>query len=431
MQTLLTPGARAVTAMAPDGGRQGHGAVHLARQPILDQRGTVFGYELLYRDGADAVRCDDCGDGASASVLSNAVLALGLDTLTAGRPAFVNFTRGLLLGDAATLLPPSALVVEVREDVPVDQDVVDACARLHDRGYAIGLDDFVAGSPAEALLPFVKFIKVDVLDTSMDECRALAARFRPRGVRLIAEKVERAEVVDALRPIGYQLFQGYYFCRPTTFTASPMAGQQLAYLRLLAALNREDLPVSALEELVKADVSLTYRVLRSVNSAAFGLRREVTSLRQALLLLGRDRIRKWVSVWTLAGLNHGQTSEMLAVALVRARCCEALARELEGCDDDNAFFLLGLCSVLDAILRRPMSAAIAEMPLPALVKDALLGQPNVARDVLDAVTSYERGAWDVSTRTLDRLRVSVLRLADAYADALQWARGLDAEVPAC
>lgn len=398
-------------------------SVHLARQPILDHRGQVFGYELLYRGARDAVSCVDVGDRASAQVLTNAVLALGLDTLTGGKPAFVNFTRGLLISDAATLLPPSALVVEVREDVPVDREVVEACERLHDRGYAIGLDDFVAGSPAEALLPFVTFVKVDVLQTSMAECAALATRFRPRGLRLVAEKVERPDTVDTLRPLGYQLFQGYYFCRPTTFSSAPLGGRQMAYLRLLTALNREDLPVAELEELVKSDASLTYRVLRSVNSPAFGLRREITSLRQALLLLGRDRIRKWVSVWTLAGLSSEQTHEMLAVALVRARCCEALGRERDG-ECENGYFLLGLCSLLDAILMRPMADAISEMPLPALVKDALLGQPNAAREVLDAVTAYEQGAWDSATRILNQLRVPVERLAAAYSDALLWARGM-------
>jgi len=405
--------------------------VHLARQPILDPRGGVFGYELLYRGSAADESCDDVGDRASARVLSNAVLSLGLDTLTAGRPAFVNFTRGLLLADAATLLPPSSLVVEVREDVPVDREVIDACSRLHDRGYAIGLDDFVAGSPAEALLPFTKFIKVDVLTTPPEECARLASVYRPRGVRLIAEKVEEAAVVERLRPLGYQLFQGYHFCRPTTFSSAPLAGHQLAYMRLLAALNRDDLPVSELEALVKADVSLTYRVLRSVNSPAFGLRREVTSLRQALLLLGRDRIRKWVSVWTLAGLGQGQSAEMLAVALVRARCCEALGREFGGEEMESGYFLLGLCSVLDALLRRPMAAAIAEMPLPLLVRDALLGQPNPARAVLDAVTAYERGAWDMASRILHHLRLPILRLTEAYTDALRWARGLETEAPAC
>ncbi|MGC4083913.1 MAG: HDOD domain-containing protein [Vicinamibacterales bacterium] len=406
-------------------------AVHLARQPILDARGSVFGYELLYRGEADATACDDIGDRASAHVLSNAVLALGLDTLTAGRPAFINFTRGLLLSEAATLLPPSALVIEVREDVPVDADLVDACSALHDRGYAIGLDDFVSGSPAEALLPFVKFVKVDVLETPLDVCAALAARFRAHGIRLIAEKVECATVADALRPLGYQLFQGYYFCRPTTFTTAPMAGRQIAYLQLLAALNREDLPVSELEDLVKADVSLTYRVLRSVNSPAFGLRREITSIRQALLLLGRDRIRKWVSVWTLAGLSTGHTEEMLAIALVRARCCEALGRDLAGHECDSGFFLLGLCSVLDAILKRPMAAAIAEMPLPVLVKDALLGLPNPAREVLDAVRAYEQGAWDGASRILHPLRLPIVRLIDAYRDALSWTRGLATDAPTC
>ena len=396
----------------------------VARQPILDLSGRVYGYELLYRNTADATECVAEGDLAGARTLTDAVLALGLDVLTSGRPAFINFTRSLLLNGAGTLLPPTSMVIELREDAMIDEALVDTCRHLHHRGFAIALDDFVPGSSAEALIPFASFVKVDVLQIPAADRMKLAARLVPRGVRLIAEKVETAEVAEEARSHGYRLFQGYYFCRPKTFATSAMPGQRMAYLGLLGALNRDDLSVDELEDLVKHDVSLSYRVLRSVNSWLYGLRHEVTSIRHALVLLGLDQIRKWASVWVLAGLNSTGTQETVNVAIVRARCCELIGDHIAGTDEAASYFLLGLCSLLDVILGRPMADALKEMPLPASINDALLGEQNDPRRVLDAVLAYEQGKWNDAADALTALRVPADTLPEIYADALRWAREL-------
>jgi EAL and modified HD-GYP domain-containing signal transduction protein len=398
--------------------------VCVARQPILDLAGRVYGYELLYRGSADATACTVEGDIAGARVLSDAVLALGLDVLTNGRLAFINFTRSLLLNGAGTLLPPTSMVIELREDIEVDDALIELCRNLHGRGFALALDDFVPGSSAEAIIPYASFVKVDVLAIPAAERKKLAARLVPRGIRMIAEKVETAEIVEEARSHGYRLFQGYYFCRPKTFAASAMPGRHLAYLGLLGALNREDLGVDELEDLVKHDVSLSYRVLRSVNSWLYGLRHEVTSIRHALVLLGIDQIRKWASVWVLAGLNSTGTQETVNVAILRARCCELIGDQLAGAEEGQSFFLLGLCSLLDVVLGREMADALKEMPLPSAINDALLGEQNQPRHVLDAVLAYEQGKWTEAAEAMERLRLSPDLLPGIYAAALRWAREL-------
>lgn len=397
--------------------------VYVARQPIVDQAGKIFGYELLYRAAAADSACTTAAELASARVLSDTVLNLGLDTLTAGHLAFVNLTRPLLVNDAGTLLPRGATVLELREDVPVDGDVVDACRRLHAMGYALALDDFTAESDAEALLPYVKFVKVDVLATPVDAWAPLARRLSSLGARLVAEKAETAEVVRTAGAAGYTLFQGYFFCKPSTFSAAAVPARRLAYLNLLAALSRPELTIRELEDLVKHDVSLSYRVLRCINSASFGLRREITSIRQALVLLGTGQIRKWASVWSLAGLNSG-TPETVTLALLRARCCELVGAVLSDADAASEFFILGLCSLLDAMLNRPMATALGDMPLSAPIREALLGRPNFARSVLDLVIAYERGTWDEATGAATRIGLPAHVLPAAYADALRWAREL-------
>ena len=326
-------------------------SIYVARQPILDERGRVFGYELLYRHAPGATSCVADGDLASASVLTGAVLDLGLETLTNGRQAFLNVTRPLLLGKLDTLIPPEGVVIELLETVAIDDEVIGICRDLRANGYQLALDDFVAGSDAEALLPHVSYVKVDVLATPAPVVSELAERFARSGIRLLAEKVETREVYEQTRVAGYSLFQGYYFCRPVTQSSAAVPAQQLAYLRLLAALNKPDLTTAEVERLVKEDVSLSVRVLRSVNSAAYPIRTEVRSIGQALFLLGIEPIRKWASVWCLTGLSAGATTELATLALLRARACELVGERIRGVESSEAF-LVGLFSLLDVMLNR-------------------------------------------------------------------------------
>ncbi len=397
--------------------------VCVVRQPILDQAGRVFGYELLYREETPEAETAS-PDLARARVITDAVLSLGLETLTDGLPAFLSLTRELLVREAGTLLPPDSTVLELPDSLVVDADVLGACRRLHGLGYQLAMNGLGTPRDAEALTPFVKFLKVDTAELSEAWRAALPARYAPHGVRLIASKVETYETARELQNAGYSLFQGYYFCKPDTVGAEALPGRRLAYLRLLSALNAPDVSIGEIEDLVKHDVTLSYRVLRCINSAAFGLRREVTSIRQALVLLGIAQIQKWASVWSMAGLNSGGTSETVSMAIIRARCCELLGNRLLGDDAGSEYFLLGLCSLLDSMLRRPMADALAEVPVSDVIKAALLGQPNIARSILDAVVAYERGEWDLASEAAHQALFDPAMLPAAYADALRWSREL-------
>lgn len=401
-------------------GHDSRKAVSVARQPILDQDGQIFGYELLYRAELGTTSADDL---TGARVLTDAVLGVGLDALTCGLKAFVSLTHHMLVDGAGSLLPPESTVLEIRSDIPPTDEVIETCKRLHEGGYALALDDFRAGSPVEALLPFVQYVKVDTRRTTPAELRMTAFRLRGRPLKLIAESVEAAQTAEIARATGYQYFQGYYFCRPTTFATSPLPARRLAYLNLLAALNKPNLSLDEVENLVKHDLSLSYRVLRSVNSAASGSRQEVTSIRRALLLLGVSQIRKWASVWSMAGLSEGGTPETVAVALVRARCCELAGEKIQS-PDAGSYFLLGLCSLLDVILQRPMKDALADMPLPESIREALLGGSNQARDVLTTMIAHEQGDWDKAAATAARVGLHESHLPALYAESLRWTREL-------
>jgi c-di-GMP phosphodiesterase len=392
-------------------------SIYVARQPLLTATSEVFGYELLYRATGQAQSCIDRGDGAAASVLTDALLSIGIDGISGGRPVFLNLTRSLLLQDLSTLLQPDLTVLEVLEDVVIDDEIIAACRNLHKQGYALALDDFVEDSGAEVLLPYTRFVKVDVLQQSAAQTRTLVARLIERGIKVIAEKVETQEVFHATREQGCSLFQGYYFCRPKTLTARAVPARQLAYLQLVSALRDPDLSIAELENLVKHDVSITYRVLRLVNSAGFAVRREITVLRDALLLVGIRTIANWVTVWAMTGLNRAP-GEVATLAMMRARTCELLGNKLNG--EGDRLFLLGLCSMLDTMLDVPLETALEALPLAPEIKAALLDVPGKERSMLDAVIAYERGEWEEAERLAVALGLPAESLADAYRDALRW-----------
>jgi EAL and modified HD-GYP domain-containing signal transduction protein len=411
--------------MQPD--NQQHHPVYIARQPILDHAGQVFGYELLYRaNGADAT-CEAGGDVASANVFTTAVLTMGLEMLTNGRPAFVNLTRSLLLNGAATVLPAPSCILEISSEIVVDDAIVEACRRLQDGGYTLALDHYTGQEEVAPLLPFVKFVKVDVQAVDAEGRASIGRRLMHR-VRLIAVKVETAEVFEETKKSGYCLFQGFFFCRPTTVKGATPPARRLLYLRLLAAINQPNVTLFELEELIKQDVSLCYRVLRCINSAAFGLQMEIHSIRQALVLLGVAQVRKWASVWSLASAAQGTNAEVLPVAIIRARCCEILGDTATGVPPNSGLFLLGMCSLLDAMLGRPMAAAVAELPLAGEIRAALLGRPNMARSILDVVIAYERGEFDAAASAAAALGLPSNALPAAYNDALRYARELSRDV---
>src|SRR5215510_3116226 len=274
--------------------------LYVSRQPILDLNDRVFGYELLHREEAT----DRMGVGNGTSAL----LDLGLETVTGGRQSFLNLTRSTLVGHIPSLLPQDEIVIEVRDNVTVDDEVIEACRRLHEKGYRLALENFVSGSDAESLLPYASFVKVDVVATPNSVAQSLPKQLAPYGIGLLAEKVDTRAMYHRMCVAGYTLFQGFYFCEPLLHEAVALTTQTLAYLRLLAALNRPELSTVDMERLIlKQDVSLSQRVLRSLNSAAYPMRSDVKSIGQALLLFGLEPIRRWASACCLVGLNGNAT----------------------------------------------------------------------------------------------------------------------------
>lgn len=396
----------------------------MAKQPIFDRLKRVIAYELLFRSGTENLFTDLDGNRASQSVLNSVVHVFGLASLTGGKPAFVNFTRDLLVSRLAYVIPPNQLVVEILETVEPDDEVIKACQELRQSGYRIALDDFVLRPGHERLLSVADIVKVDFLQTKGDDRKQLSQTLARSKILLLAEKVETPEDFEEAVRLGYHYFQGFFFCKPEVISSSEIPSHKLAYLRLMVELNRPEIDFGYLESVLKSDISVSYKLLRYINSAAIGLRYPVTSLRQAMVLLGEQNLRRWILLALTTFLLEDKPQELCLLGVIRGRFCELICQKLGwqmlGVDP----FLVGFLSILDALLDRPLPELLEELPVAPEIKDALLGKPTFLGSVYKIVTAYERAEWDKVTELAKKVNLPEEELPLLYIESVVWSDNL-------
>lgn len=411
--------------MQPASGQSGaaakpsHALRYVARQPILTADEKVFGYELLFRDGVENYFRNPDIEAASRGTLDTSLL-MGLDVLCDGRRAFINCTRDTLIKEYITLLPPQQTAVEVLESVPVDDLVVAACQRLKESGYTIALDDFAFDDPREALTSVADIIKVDVRTTSAPQCAAMVKKYAPKKCRMLAEKVETHEEFLAAKSAGFLYFQGYFFRKPELMQAREIPASRVNYLRLLQVISKPELEPRELEEAIKGEASLCYRLLRYLNSAAFGFRTEIKSIRHALAILGEREVRRWLRLVATLSAAENKPSDLVLSALVRAHFCELLAPRIKHGDSD--LFLMGLLSLMDAILEIPMGLVLEGISVDHETKSVLLDQPSLLTPMYKLMLAQEAGDWQAVAESNSRLNLPETLIAESHWKAMQWAR---------
>jgi c-di-GMP-related signal transduction protein len=413
MATNEAPGARQDSAGSdPDSALR-----YVARQPILDLQGKVYGYELLFRSGTETVFNAD-GEFATRTMIDNTVL-FGLEKLTGSLPAFVNCTAEALIREQVGLLPPSLTVLEILETVEPVPELIQACRHLKSLGFRLALDDFVWKPSLEPLIRIVDYIKFDFILSGEIERREMLARLKGNPAVLLAEKVETQQDYQRASAEGFTLFQGYYFCRPTLLTRRKIPANQISHIEMLRLLQETPLDVPRASEAVKRDAALTYRLLRLVNSPACAMRQEVRSISAALMALGEDVFRRIATLAIASELNSGQPAEILRMAFVRARFCElaAAACWLNTLEQ----YLMGMFSMLPAMLRAPMEEILSALPLRTEIRSALLGEPNPERTPLAWLEANEQGDWQTCDAVALEQRLDPEYLHRSYTDALVWA----------
>jgi EAL and modified HD-GYP domain-containing signal transduction protein len=390
--------------------------VFVARQPIFDPRLEVAAYELLFRGSnwvQEAVISDH--DEATSTVVINAFTELGIDNVVGDRRAWVNVSRDFIVRAMAFALPRDKVVLELLEDQAVDDALINQLQLLRRDGYKIALDDFAWSSEREPLLQHVDIVKVEVLDRDHAAVAEDVERLRPYNLTLLAEKLETREDYERCAALGFDLFQGYFFCKPETLSAKGVAPNRLSMLQLVAALQDPDVQFAQLETLIARDVALSYRLLRYINSAFFGLRREVDSIGRALTLLGVENVKRWSTLTIFAGIDE-KPREVIVTGLTRARFCELAGPKYFGEAQPDRLFTLGLFSVIDALMDAPMEEVLSKIPFPAEMTDALVKHAGTKGELLDAAIRCERGKF--ANRQLAEIQLEAMSWATEAADQL-------------
>lgn len=406
-----------LSCSVPAGAETAGGSRYVARQPILDLGGKVHGYELLFRNGPEAKFRGD-GEFATRTMLDNAVL-YGVGRLTRGLPAFVNCTMEALTANLVQVLPSGMTVLEILETIEPTPEVVDACRRLKAAGYRLALDDFTWRPGIDPLVELAHYVKIDFAATNEEERRRLLRQLSGTAVALVAEKVETQDQFAEARDTGFTLIQGYYFCRPTILENRKVPANRLSQIEILRMLRDESFDLRKLAQVVRRDASLTYRLLRLINSPACAIQQEVRSVQAALIVVGEEAFRRMATLAIASELSAGRPVELLRMAFVRARFCEVGAG-LCGLDGTEQY-LLGLLSLLPAMLRIPMKEVAASLPVREEIGRALKGQKVPERTLLSWLESYERGDWTACDLVAEKRKLNAGELLHCYEEALEWA----------
>ena len=393
----------------------------IARQPIFNHNKRLFAYELLYR-GTKNLSLDNIGgERATTSLLTSAFLTEGLEKISGNKPCFINFTEELLTGNIVENFPKNKIIIEILEDVIPTPEVIAACKHLKQQGYILALDDFVFNRKLYPLIELADIIKFDFLLTPVDTVHKALHYLSHYDIELLAEKVETHEEFTKALKLGFTYFQGYFFAKPEVMRIKELATSQVHLLSLVAEINKRDISTKRLTQIITADVSLSYKLLRYINSAYFYLIKKIESITHAITYLGEDEIRRFVTLVAISELASHKPPELIKLATIRAKFCEQLGLHSGWMTNPDELFLLGLFSLLDAMLDTPMEKITAGLPITEEVKLALNSQNGPLSAFLTTVIAYEKGEQEEYLKSLKHLEIDKQDMHMLYLDAVAYA----------
>jgi c-di-GMP-related signal transduction protein len=397
---------------------------YIARQPIFDRDMGIHGYELLYRQGSDNffVQMDD--NQATTELIYNSFFVFGLYDLTEGTKAFINFSKELIETDIPTMLPKQSIIVEILERNPATQATVEACKRIKAMGYSLALDDFIFDEYNQPLLELVDIVKIDYPSLSLDVQSKLIKKYG-KQTKFLAEKLETREDFNIAMKLGYDYFQGYFFCKPSMFNSRDVASLNINLFNILKELNTLDPCFSHVAEIIEGDLGLSLKLLKLANSVYFAARSEITSILHALSFIGLNELYQWISIMMLKEQTNIENAAVVKLSLVRAKFMELLAKELHPKDNPNEYFFTGMFSFIDVLLNQSMEKVLKGLPLSDKVKQALLGEENEQCKLLNCVIDYETANMDESEEKSIIGVIGSKKFMSIYIDAIKWVNSLN------
>jgi c-di-GMP-related signal transduction protein len=403
--------------------------VFVARQPIFTKKREVFGYELLYRNNIVNNFAEINGDEATAEVMINSFLNIGIEEISNGKPCFLNFTEKLLQLKLPTFFNPQEIIVEILETVEPSLELLKICHELKELGYQIALDDFVLDENNPILLSlfrFVDIIKVDFLNTTLktrEKIEKLAKIFK---IQLLAEKIETRQEFEQAALKGYHYFQGYFFEKPAIVSSKDIPTYFHSYFEIINALSGLEPRIDVIAKWIEQDISLSYKLLKLINSPAFRTKQRIKSIQQAIVMLGLKEIQKWIYVLAIRDLSVNKqdiSNELITISLTRAKMCELLVKEKKE-SSNSPYFLTGMFSLMDSLLNTSMETVLNTLPLHEDICDALTGKQNHLSDMLDLAIAVEKGNWDEVSKICNKFGIIENIVFSQYYQSLAWSTNL-------
>ena len=398
--------------------------IFLARQAVYNKKRNVEYYELLYRN-SDTNRFDPnvSSKNATYEVINN-ISCIGFEVLTINKKGLINCDEEVLMCDAITVLSNSDIIIEILESVIPTIDIIYRIKQLKELGYEIALDDVVDFDYIEKYLPYVKYVKVDFLLTNSKQRYELLQKLKQYKVLLLAEKVESEEEFKEAVSLGCHYFQGYYFSKPNIVKGKDITIKTNIVVDLIKEIANDNFNIEKVENIMKSDVALMYKFMKFINSSFFNFLQEISSIRQAVMLVGQEQLKKWLSIISFVDLNKGNNKEYTNLTIMRARLCELIISEMNK-EAGSDGFLVGMFSDLDLLVGDDISKVLSELPVKVEIKKALSGEDNILKKSLDLTLSYERMDLDSIEKLSKEIGINKERLSVLYLTALKWVQQIE------
>lgn len=393
---------------------------YIARQPILNLGQETVAFELLFRDGEHNSFPGICPDKATSKIIVDNQLTLGIEDVTGAMPAYINFHADALIHHFPSFLDPKKIVVEILEDAPISDELLQACKTLKQKGYTLALGDHDFDEKWDVFLPFIDIIKVDVLDVNVLKISRFLARLKDHKITFLAEKVETLQQFEQLKVLGFTMFQGYFFAKPEMMKKRNILSSKKHILDLMEHASSEQFDFEAISHIFSIDVGLTYKLLRFINSPGYGPSKEISSLKHALIYIGDIELKKFIALLVLADLNESKPDEIIRVSLVRAKFCEQISAMKKDSENPPKAFLTGMLSHIDGVLDQNITAVMEILPLHREIKKALVQKDNYLAKYLELSFAIEKGNWMLAKVISDSIDLKEELCLDAYHDAISW-----------
>jgi c-di-GMP-related signal transduction protein len=396
--------------------------IFVARQPVFSTKKQVFGYELLFRSSLENIFPDIDGNKATSTVLSNTFFSFGLHEILAGKPGLINFTRELILQKTPLLFPKEHIIIEVLEDIEPEPQVIESLQELKRQGFNIALDDFVYDPKYDTMISLCSIIKFDLIATPLETLEPIIADIQANHhLTLLAEKVETYEEFELAKEMGFGLFQGYFFAKPEILSKKEISSNQITKMKLINEVGQKNINLVKIEALIKNDLAVSFKLLKFINSAYFQRPTAIDTIKDAMIFLGVDELKKFIHVVVVSDLGENKPNELIRVSMIRARMCEQCGGLLKTHFTTEELFTIGLFSAMDAILDRSMADILTNITFSDRIKEALLGKDKQYSQIHTLVTSFEKGQWDQNLFKLMEGKKIIAKLPQFYRDALQMA----------